>query len=168
MFFQGHESGKNEVQQTLSTSCCRTLYYEKLLSKNCGISSMHRHPPGGARGRGFGAQPFYVTPNRAGSVTGSIEGRMAAGRMMGARGRAGGPRANSSMDGSRMGSRHGCQMAIARFLESYVFGPSGFWTLAPLRYTAEFDPFLSLDCARVEGVGGAIQGKEGIQFCSVA
>ena len=39
--------------------------------------------------------------------------------------------------------RHGCQMA-------------------------KFDPFLSLDCARVEGVEGAIQGKEGIKFCSVA
>ena len=33
---------------------------------------------------------------------------------------------------------------------------------------AKFDPFLSLDCARVEGVGGTIQGKEGIKFCSVA
>ena len=44
-------------------------------------------------------------------------------------------------------------MAIAEFLESYVFGPWGFWTMAPLRYAAKFDPFLSLDCARVEGVG---------------
>ena len=25
--------------------------------------------------------------------------------------------------------------------------------MAPLRYAAKFDPFLSLDCARVEGVG---------------
>ena len=35
---------------------------------------------------------------------------------------------------------------------------------------AKFDPFLSLDCARVEGVGlgGATQGKEGIKFCCVA
>ena len=55
---------------------------------------------------------------------------------------------------------------------------------------AKFDPFLSLDCARVEGVGaqskerkgsnfaaqrsgaivhpGAIQGKEGIKFCHLA
>ena len=40
---------------------------------------------------------------------------------------------------------------------------------------AKFDPFLSLDCARVEGMGaqgggrgGAIQGKEGIKFCCVA
>ena len=44
-------------------------------------------------------------------------------------------------------AKHGCQMAIARFLESYVFGPSGFWTMAFLRYAAKFDPFLSLDCA---------------------
>ena len=28
-----------------------------------------------------------------------------------------------------------------------MFGPSGFWTMAPLRYAAKFDPFLSLDCA---------------------
>ena len=88
--------------------------------------------------------------------------------------------------------------------------------MAPLHYAAKFDPFLSLDCAWVEGVeerkgrdpilpsgnlahrrdaegdmkarlpdgkilslpflglrrgrgrGGAIQGKEGIKFCSVA
>ena len=33
---------------------------------------------------------------------------------------------------------------------------------------AKFDPFLSLDCARVRARGGAIQGKEGIKFCSVA
>ena len=32
---------------------------------------------------------------------------------------------------------------------------------------AKFDPFLSMDCARVEG-GGALQGKDGIKFCSVA
>ena len=34
---------------------------------------------------------------------------------------------------------------------------------------AKFDPFLSMDCARVEGAGrGAIQEKEGIKFCSAA
>ena len=33
-----------------------------------------------------------------------------------------------------LGRKRGCQMAIGRFLESYVFGPSGFWTMAPLRY----------------------------------
>ena len=63
----------------------------------------------------------------------------------------------------------------SRILRSYVFGPSGFWTMAPLRYAAKFDPFLSLDCARVEGLGaqgggrgGAIQGKEGSKFGCVA
>ena len=33
---------------------------------------------------------------------------------------------------------------------------------------AKFDPFLSLDCTMVEGVGGAIREKEGIKYCSVA
>ena len=33
--------------------------------------------------------------------------------------------------------------------------------MAPLRYAAKFDPFLSLDCARVEGV-------EEIKFCHLA
>ena len=45
----------------------------------------------------------------------------------------------------------------SQIFSSYVFGPSsGFWTMAPLRYTAKFDPFLSLDCAGVEGVGAQI------------
>ena len=39
-------------------------------------------------------------------------------------------------------------MAIARYLDRiYLLGPSGFWTMASLRYAAKFDPFLSLDCA---------------------
>ena len=50
----------------------------------------------------------------------------------------------------------------SQFFRSNVFGPSGFWTMAPLRYTGKFDPFLSLDCARVEGVGA--QSK----FCHLA
>ena len=37
--------------------------------------------------------------------------------------------------------------------------------MVPLRYAAKFDPFLSLDCARVEGAG---KGKEGIKFCHLA
>ena len=37
-------------------------------------------------------------------------------------------------------------MAIARLLTLYVFGPLGFWTMAPLHYAAKLDPFLSLDC----------------------
>ena len=30
-------------------------------------------------------------------------------------------------------------MAVARFLESNVIGPSGFWTKAPLRYAAKLN-----------------------------
>ena len=42
----------------------------------------------------------------------------------------------------------------SQIFRSYVFGPFGFfWTMAPLLCAAKFDPFLSLDCARVEGVG---------------
>ena len=53
---------------------------------------------------------------------------------------------------------HGCQMAIARFLESYVFGPSGYWTMAPLCYAAKLDSFLSLDC--VPTPSNLVQSKE--------
>ena len=42
----------------------------------------------------------------------------------------------------------------SQIFRMYVFGPLGFWTMAPLRYAAKLDPFLSLDCTRgVEGVG---------------
>ena len=34
-------------------------------------------------------------------------------------------------------------------------------------HMAKFDPFLSLDCARVEGTG-AQSKEEGIKFCTVA
>ena len=33
----------------------------------------------------------------------------------------------------------------SRIFRSYVFGPSGFWTMAPLCCAAKFDHFLSLD-----------------------
>ena len=62
--------------------------------------------------------------------------------------------------------RQGCQMAIARFLDRYVFGPTGFWTMAPLRYAAKFDPFLSMDCARVEGVGAQSKERKGSNFAA--
>ena len=32
----------------------------------------------------------------------------------------------------------------SQIFRSYVFGPLGFWTMAPLRYAAKFDPFLGL------------------------
>ena len=47
---------------------------------------------------------------------------------------------------------------------SQVFGPSGFWIMAPLRYTAKFDPFLGPPALHP----GTIQGKEGIKFFHLA
>ena len=55
-------------------------------------------------------------------------------------------------------------MAIAGFLESYVFGPSGFWTMAPLRYAAKFDPFLSLDCAPTPSTLAQSKERKGSNF----
>ena len=56
------------------------------------------------------------------------------------------------------------------FFILYVFGPSGSGTMTPLRYTGKFDPFLSLDCARVEGMedqilpsGNRERGRSGVR-----
>ena len=54
-----------------------------------------------------------------------------------------------------------------RNFKMLVFGPSGLWTMSPLRCAAKFDPFLSLDCAPALHPD-AIQGKEGIKFCHLA
>ena len=54
----------------------------------------------------------------------------------------------------------------SQIFRSYVFGPSGFWTMAPLRYAAKFNPFLSLDCARVEGVGAQSNERKGSNFAA--
>ena len=59
---------------------------------------------------------------------------------------------------------HSCQMAIAGFLELYVFGPSGFWTMAPLRYAAKCDPFLSLDCAPTPSTLAQSKERKGSNF----
>ena len=42
---------------------------------------------------------------------------------------------------------HGCQMAIAGFLDRMCLALQARRTMAPLRCAAKFDPFLSLDCA---------------------
>ena len=47
----------------------------------------------------------------------------------------------------------------SQIFRSHVFGSSGFWTMALLRYAAKFDTFLSLDWARVEGVGAQRKGS---------
>ena len=70
---------------------------------------------------------------------------------------------------SRVGSRHGCQMAIARFFERMCLALRASRTMAPLRYAAKFDPFLSLDFASTHALHpGTIQGKEGTKFCHLA
>ena len=43
----------------------------------------------------------------------------------------------------------------------YGFGPLGFWTMAPLRYAAKFDPFLSLDCAPTPSTLAQSQERKG-------
>ena len=40
--------------------------------------------------------------------------------------------------------------------------------MAPLRYAAKFDPCLSLDCARVEGVGAQSKERKGSNFVALA
>ena len=36
----------------------------------------------------------------------------------------------------------------------------------PLCYAAKFDPFLSLDCVRVEGVGAQFKERKGSNFAT--
>ena len=45
------------------------------------------------------------------------------------------------------GERAWLPYGYSQIFRSYVFGPSGFWPMAPLCYAAKFDPFLSLDFA---------------------
>ena len=45
----------------------------------------------------------------------------------------------------------------------YLFGPSG---LKDYGYAAKFDPFLSLDCARGEGVGAQSKERKGSNFAA--
>ena len=45
-----------------------------------------------------------------------------------------------------------------------MFGPSGFWTMAPLRYAAKFDPFLSLDCAPTPSILAQSKERKGSNF----
>jgi len=52
----------------------------------------------------------------------------------------------------------------SRILRSYVFGPSGFWTMAALRYAAKFDPFLSLDCAPTPSILAQSKERKGSIF----
>ena len=56
----------------------------------------------------------------------------------------------------------GCQMTIARFLDRMYLAlrASGLW----LRYAAEFDPFLSLDCAPTPSTLAQSKERKGSNF----
>ena len=45
-----------------------------------------------------------------------------------------------------------------------MFGPSGFWIMAPLRYAAKFNPFLSLDCAPTPSTLAQSKERKGSNF----
>ena len=49
---------------------------------------------------------------------------------------------------------------------SYVFGPLGFWTMAPLRCAAKFDPFPSLDCAPTPYTPAQSKERKGSNFAA--
>ena len=52
----------------------------------------------------------------------------------------------------------------SQIFRSYVFGPSGSWTMAPLCYAAKFDPFLSLDCAPTPSTLAQSKERTGYNF----
>lgn len=74
------------------------------------------------RGGGFGKAPFHVAPNRPGSVTGSIEGRLAAGRMRGGIG--GGPRTSSAMSGARPPYQQQNSLQVIQRRTGALFSPA--------------------------------------------
>ena len=51
-----------------------------------------------------------------------------------------------------------------QIFRSNVFGPSGFWTMAPLHYVAKCDPFLSLDCAPTPSTLAQSKERKGSNF----
>ena len=54
--------------------------------------------------------------------------------------------------------------AYSRFYRLFVFGPSGFWTMAPLHYAAKFDPFLSLACFPTPSIQAQSKEMKGSNF----
>ena len=54
----------------------------------------------------------------------------------------------------------------SQIFRSYVFGPSGFWTMAPLHYAAKFDPFLSLVCAHTPSTLAQSKERRGSNFAN--
>ena len=64
----------------------------------------------------------------------------------------------------RLRSLSGLPDGYSQIFRSYVFGFSGFWTIAPLRYAAKFDPFLSLDCAPTPSTLAQSKERKGSNF----
>ena len=52
----------------------------------------------------------------------------------------------------------------SHIFRSYVIGSSGFWTMAPLSCAANFDPFLSLDCAPTPSTLAQSKERKGSNF----
>ena len=52
----------------------------------------------------------------------------------------------------------------SQIFRSNVFGSLGFWTMAPLCYTAKFDPFRSLDCAPMPSTLAQSKERKGSDF----
>ena len=72
---------------------------------------------------------------------------------------------SSMLSVKKCAERHGCQMAIARFLDRICFAlrASGLWLrYAALQYMFPSFPWIAPHASHT----GTIQGKEGIKFCS--
>ena len=54
--------------------------------------------------------------------------------------------------------------AYSQIFRSYVCGPSVFWTIAPLRCAAKYDPSLSLDCAPTPSTLAQSKERKGSNF----
>ena len=54
----------------------------------------------------------------------------------------------------------------SKIFRLFVYGPSGFWTMAPLRCDAKFDPFLSLDCAPTPTTLAQSKERKGSNFAA--
>ena len=53
---------------------------------------------------------------------------------------------------------------FSQIYRSYVSGPLGFWNMAPPRYAAKCDPFLSLDCAPTPSTPAHSKERKGSNF----
>ena len=60
---------------------------------------------------------------------------------------------SSNMGTAPWDHRHGCQMAVAKFLDCMCLAIRALSTMAQLRSASKFDPFLYLDCGGLEGGG---------------